>query len=745
VIHRNGLRLLKLVNALLDFSRIEAGRVDAHYEPLDLCAYTAELASIFRSAMEKAGLRFIVSCDTHSEPAYVDREMWEKVVLNLLSNAMKFTLQGEVEIALRSVDGHAELTVRDTGSGIPEHELGRVFERFHRVEGAPGRTHEGTGIGLALVDELVRLHGGTVDVVSRLGVGTTFIVRLPFGANHLPADRIAQASAPRSLSAEASPYVQEALRWLPEYPNPDASVQERESGNEDLTNLFGGEADTHVISCGRVLLADDNRDMREYVQRLLARRYTVTTAEDGREALELALANPPDLILTDVMMPRMDGSELLRELRNDPRTMLLPVIMLSARAGEESRLEGMEAGADDYLVKPFTARELMARVSTHLSMKQLREASRLREQRERQRAEAAEAQYQRILESISEGFLFVDTEWTIRYANRMYAQMARHSLQELVGRNLWELFPESAGTRFGGQFRDAMLNQREAEIEDYYAPQDAWFHVHLYPTTDGLAMFIADVTAERRQKQALLVSEKLAAAGRLASTVAHEINNPLESVVNLLYLARRANTAEQREQYLDYAEREINRVSHIARQTLGFYRETAHLTRIPVKSVVNTLLQVYQGKLRSKDIVVNTNIEKGLEITARSGELNQVLSNLITNAIDACYSEGRLTITAQASAGLDSTPGVEITVSDTGSGIQQENLGRVFEPFFTTKKDVGTGLGLWVVKQIVEGSQGSVSIHSSTEPGRHGTTVTLYLPEMEEVRAQAAGPSTSAA
>lgn len=742
VVHRNSLRLLKLVNALLDFSRIEAGRVDPRYEPADICSFTADLASVFRSAMEKAGLRYIVNCSSISEPVYVDREMWEKVVLNLLSNALKFTLEGEVEISLRSNAAHAELTVRDTGSGIPASELPHIFKRFHRVEATRGRTHEGTGIGLALVDELVRLHAGTVEVRSEVGQGTQFTVRVPFGTRHLPPEKIVGARLPQSVIAGSSPYVQEALRWLPESPE-ETRCDPGDSGNEDLTDLLSGDSQ-EASSMGRVLLVDDNRDMREYVQRLLARKYEVITAQDGLEALELVRTHPPDLVLTDVMMPRMDGFALLNALRKDPRTMLLPVIMLSARAGEDSRVEGMEAGADDYLVKPFTARELMARVGAHLSMKQLREELRLREQRERYRAEAAEGQYHRILESISEGFIFVDSTWTIRYVNALYARLARTTPDRLIGRNLWEQFPEVTATKFGAAYRQAVLTQKDLEIEDYYAPLDAWFRVHLYPTADGMAMFIADVTVERRQRQALLLSEKLAAAGRLASTVAHEINNPLESVVNLLYLARRSTETKQRDQYLDFAEREINRVSHLARQTLGFYRESVNVTRVPVAYVVENLLQVYQGKLRSKNLTVGIQVEPDLEITARGGELNQVLSNLITNAIDACAPGGRLEISASTASKNGHSSGVEITVTDDGEGIRSENLGRVFEPFFTTKKDVGTGLGLWVVKQIVEGSKGSVSIQSSTEPSQRGTAVKLYLPESAEVGTETAS-STSAA
>ena len=200
-VRRNALRLLKLVNTLLDFSRIEAGRVQAVYEPTDLAGVTSEIASVFRSAMENAGLRFSVECQPIAEPVYVDRDMWEKVVSNLLSNAFKFTFEGAVAVTLKPVDGAVELQVRDTGVGIPEDQRERVFERFHRIEGTSARTYEGTGIGLALVQELVKLHGGSVRVESAVGVGSTFTVTIPRGTAHLPAERI---QAARSLASSGN-------------------------------------------------------------------------------------------------------------------------------------------------------------------------------------------------------------------------------------------------------------------------------------------------------------------------------------------------------------------------------------------------------------------------------------------------------------------------------------------------------------------------------------------------------------
>ena len=216
LIQRNGLRLAKLVNTLLDFSRIQAGRMHARFEPADLSVLTAELASVFRSAFDRAGLTFTVDCPPLDQPVYLDREMWEKVMLNLLSNALKYTFDGSVTVRVRRDDAAAVVTVTDTGIGISAAEMPKLFERFHRIESSRARSTEGSGIGLALVKELVGIHGGTIGADSREGAGTTFTVCLPFGAAHLPADELVETPVSRAISGViADPYVQEALRWLP--------------------------------------------------------------------------------------------------------------------------------------------------------------------------------------------------------------------------------------------------------------------------------------------------------------------------------------------------------------------------------------------------------------------------------------------------------------------------------------------------------------------------------------------------
>jgi len=362
LVNRNGARLLRLVNTLLDFSRIEAGRVEAVYQATDLAGLTAELAGVFRSATEKAGLRLSVDCRSLGEPVYVDRDMWEKIVLNLISNAFKFTFDGEIAVSIDRKEDFAELRVRDTGVGIPREAMPKLFERFHRVANTRGRTHEGSGIGLALVHELIKLHGGSIRAESVVEEGTTFIVTVPFGQGHLPKNQIGGTPSLSSTVLGPMPFVEEALRWLPD----SASVETPSHEDEVFPTasrpaLKGGRR-------ARILIADDNADMRQYLTRLLADHYRVEAVADGKSAMANVRERSPDLVVSDIMMPEFDGVELLKQMRAEEKTRGIPVVLLSARAGEESRVEGMQAGADDYLVKPFSARELLARIGARLEI-----------------------------------------------------------------------------------------------------------------------------------------------------------------------------------------------------------------------------------------------------------------------------------------------------------------------------------------------------------------------------------------
>jgi len=403
VVHRNALRLQKLVYALPDFSSIEAGRIQASYVRTDLAALTADLASTFRSAIEQAGMTLVVDCPPLAEPVYVDRDMWEKIVLNLLSNAFEFTFEGEIRVEVRPRGDHIDLRVTDTGVGIPAADLDRVFERFHRVSQTRARTRKGTGIGLALVQELARLHGGSVTVASQEGGGTTFVVSIRTGTSHLPADAISTPRRSTPTSTGAFSYAEEALHWLPYADRRPHPIMESPATASAARNAEAGKA-------ARVLIADDDADMRDYLVRILGQHYRVEAVADSRAALDRINNDAPDLILTDVMMPRLDGFGLLAAVRGDERTRSIPIVLLSARAGEEARIEGLHAEPDDYVVTPFNARELLACVASQLQLARVR--------RESERALRYQSeQYLTLLNRAPLGICLVDADFRFAEVN----------------------------------------------------------------------------------------------------------------------------------------------------------------------------------------------------------------------------------------------------------------------------------------------------------------------------------------
>ncbi|MCC6587982.1 MAG: PAS domain S-box protein [Bryobacterales bacterium] len=444
--HRNALRLLRLVNSLLDFSRIEAGRISASYTPVDLAALTSDLASNFRSLMEGVGLEFVVECEPLPEPVYVDRDMWEKIVFNLLSNAFKFTLSGGVTVRLEGRGRQAVLTVADTGIGIEQSQLAHVFERFHRVEGAQGRTFEGTGIGLALIQELVKLHGGSVEARSTPGKGSEFTVRVPFGHRHLPAERIGRSPEHHvSTALRADVFVGEAQTWTP--------AEDRKAAA-----AAGGTRESAAPSKPRILIADDNGDMRAHLLRLLGGDYDAQAVGDGVEALKAVRERAPDLLIADVMMPALDGFGLLKAWRQDPALREIPVILLSARAGEEARTEGIAAGADDYLTKPFAAQELLARVETTLALQHIRREARAA-------IEASEERYRAILEQVTDGIFVATPEGRYVDANSAGAAMFGYTREELLEVPFEKMLAEEELERLPKQL--ARLEAGEIDRDDW--------------------------------------------------------------------------------------------------------------------------------------------------------------------------------------------------------------------------------------------------------------------------------------
>jgi signal transduction histidine kinase/PleD family two-component response regulator len=742
LVHRNSVRLLKLVNTLLDFSRIEAGRMQAVYQPTDLAALTADLASAFRSAIERAGMRLVVDCPALGDPAYVDRDMWEKIVLNLMSNAFKYTLEGEVRVSLRRSGASIELRVTDTGVGIPERELPHVFERFHRVEGSQGRTHEGTGIGLSLVQELVRLHGGSVRVASRPGAGSTFTVTMPAGAAHLPADRIDATPASSPTTVGAKPYVDEALRWLP---HTEQDLPASESIIETVL-AAGGDVAATGKPRARVLIADDNADMRDYVTRLLATKYDVEAVADGSAALSAARRRIPDVILADVMMPVVDGFALLRELRGDSQLSAIPMVLLSARAGEEARVEGWTAGADDYLVKPFSARELLARVESHLNLARVRREAdaALRESENRFRA---------LVLASSDVVYRMNPDWSeMRYLEgRDFIQNTHAPSRDWLSTYI----AVDDQPQVLEAIQRAIAAKSVLQLEHRVRRVDGtlgWTLSRAVPISDSRGEIIewfgtaTDITERKRTQEALqhsLASEKRARAeaqranrmkDEFLTTLSHELRTPLNAILgwSQILAGPEAPTGDHLQRGLETIERNARAQIHLIEDLLDVSRISEGKIRLEVKPValadtVEAAMASVRPAAEAKRITIQTLLDRqNDQVTGDPARLQQVAWNLLSNAVKFTPKGGRIQVVLELVQSQ-----VVLSVADNGEGIAPEFLPHVFDRFrqgdqTTTRAFGGLGLGLSIVRHLVELHGGSV--RAVSEGRGKGTTFVVELP-----------------
>jgi PAS domain S-box-containing protein len=731
VSHRNALRLLKLVNTLLDFSRIEAGRAQACYQPVDLSSLTAELASNFESLCQKAGLRLIVHCNAlpPDEPAYVDRDMWEKIVLNLLSNAFKFTLRGEIEVRLEPADGQALLTVRDTGVGIPFEELPRMFQRFHRVEDSRGRTHEGTGIGLALVQELVKLHGGTVSVTSAMGQGSTFRIAIPLGKAHLDPGRVGKTSPVESTSVVPAAFVEEASRWLPDQQQQGGGQASDRSDQGVFPQRPLAEAESFEGKT-RILWADDNADMRAYVGRLLGDRFDVEAVPDGQAALEAARAREPDLVLSDVMMPRLDGFGLLRELRADPQLCEIPVILLSARAGEEARIEGLEATADDYLIKPFSARELLALVESHLKMSRFRheatEAAR--------RADRNASLLASIVESSDDAIVSKNLEGIIMSWNRGAERLFGYTAPEVIGKSINILIPPDHIDEEPGILARLRRGERVEHFETIRMRKDGTrlnISLTISPVKDaqglvvGASKIARNITERVRQEQALqIVNATLHQANAdlqlFAYSASHDLQEPVRMMrvySELLQETFGGQLGPLGDEFIRHTVEGATRMDNLL-QGLRTYTQvsTTHhppLEEIDAGAVLNKTLKDLQALIEESGASIS--IAPLPRVRMHEFQIEQLFQNLIGNAIR--YRNGlpriRIAATLQDKDWL-------FSVEDNGIGIEPRFKEQIFDAFkrlHNSSQYPGTGMGLAICQRVIERAGGRIWVESEPEKG----------------------------
>ncbi|HET7556306.1 MAG TPA: ATP-binding protein [Gaiellaceae bacterium] len=709
LIRRNALRLLRLVNTLLDFSRAESGRIDALFQPTDLAAVTADLASAFRSAIEAAGLRFAVDCPPLDEPIWVDREAWEKIVLNLLSNALKFTLAGEIAVSLYGEDEEVVLQVRDSGVGVPPQELPHLFERFHRIRDVEGRSHEGSGIGLALVDELTRLHGGTVGVESEVGAGSTFTVRVPQGSAHLPADKLGGPEGTATRSLGAAPYVEEALRWLPDDTRPDDGA-EPERLRDDLVRATGASRGASA----RILIADDNADLRGYLARLLRRYWQVETVADGEAALAAARQSPPDLVLSDVMMPRLGGFELLRELRADPRTSSVPVVLVSARAGAESAVEGLEAGADDYLVKPFSARELVARVRANLELARLRVETAQLEAVATERARA-----ERALMTLPDGVFTVDASGAIDLWNPAASRITGLEADAVAGAPVERALPgwDAVAERLAA--RPGRTTTCPLELDG----RELWLSLVASPYAGGMLYGFRDATEAARFEEM---------RQEVITTVSHELRTPVSSIYGAAATLAREDvplTDDTARELVAMLHAETERLSRIVDDLVTASSLVGEDTRAPagecdVADLVDRVLE--RARSRCPDNVrLRTRLPDRIEPSTLDEErLEQILDALLDNAIRYSPDGGEVELGVELSDAA-----IRFSVRDSGIGIDPRHHPRIGEKFYRADPELvhgaaGLGLGLYICRQLAELMNGRLWFEST--PGA-GSTFFLEL------------------
>lgn len=741
VVNRNALRLLKLVNTLLDFARIEAGRRDAVYQPTDLAAVTADLTSVFRSACERAGLRLVVDCPPLDHPVFVDRDMWEKIVLNLLSNAFKFTFEGQITVSLRRIGEVAELRVADTGTGIPPKEIARIFERFHRIEDARGRTHEGSGIGLSLVQELVKLHGGSVRVESEFGRGSVFVISLPLGSDHLAPAQIRNVATDALLSGNALSFGEEALHWLPDLMSDASAVsfpsRQPESAAMRLPHIDAKE------SRPRILIADDNADMRHYLVRLLADDYQVVAVPDGKAALREAREQIPDLILTDVMMPRLDGFGLLRELRADPETSSLPVIMLSARAGEESRVEGMKAGADDYLVKPFSANELRVRVSALLQLTRIRRtaAESLRQGEERLRMALTAA---RMLawefDPATDHILFSDNVFDVYGLRPGTTLRTRNEWLNLVHVDDVERHQSIVmkAVQESGEYVSQFRMTRPVDGGVIWLEERGHAVQKEAGESTRFVGVVMDITNKKRdddrlRHMAAALSEADRRKNEFLAILAHELRNPLAPIGNGLQLMRLACGNEIAvEQTRTMMERQLTQLVRLVDDLMDISRISQgklELRREPIElaDVLNNAIETSQPLFEEMGHRLELAIPKeSLVVNADLIRLSQVFMNLLINAAKYSDRDGHVIITVERHENM-----AHVSVRDHGIGIDADQLPRIFDMFSQVNRSLersqgGLGIGLSLVKQFVDMHGGT--IEGRSEGPDKGSEFVVSLP-----------------
>jgi two-component system, NtrC family, sensor kinase len=477
----------------------------------------------------------------------------------------------------------------------------------------------------------------------------------------------------------------------------------------------------------RVLLVDDTEQNHYVLSRILARAgLQVEQCTTGKEALE-RVKSCPDLVILDVKLPDLSGYEVCRRIKTDPIAQSVPVLQISASfVSNESKVQALEGGADGYLTHPIDATVLVATVKSLLRLKQAELISR----------ESAQ-QWQSTVDALPEYLVLLDTENKVVRCNRAFVELSGKTFNEVIGHDGVAILRQVLGSA------DFLAH---AENSRYVAEQQHghhWFLVTAHAVMTGAQRFgsivvLANITERKLAEETLRHTEKLAATGRLAQTIAHEINNPLEALTNLIYLCTHTDDQQEIQGFLQQATRELERVAKITKQILSFHRETKVPVELDFQDMVQSVLALYVIQLQAKHINVDYKKGPAFSIHGFPGELRQVFANLIGNAIDASPDHGCLCLRIRKGS-LHGVPGVVFTIHDEGPGIPKDLRNRVLEPFFTTKELRGTGLGLWLANSLVMKHRGTLRFRSRRASGGIGTCFRVFLPigSASELKAKA--------
>jgi len=719
-IKRNAQSLLQQVNDLLDLARIDAQQMPLAYICANVAALLRDVAASFAAAAEERSITLLIE-GADELYADVDRAKFVRILANLLSNAFKFTpAGGRICCSIERVANRRFLlSVQDNGPGVPPKMREQIFSRF--TQGQDGLSGNGSGLGLNIVKEFVELHFGTVVALDAPGGGAIFQVEMPM-------------RAPKGV------FVRES--------NDELALATYQS--IDLLEPQSQPVRDHKLGNSRILVVEDNPDLRHFLYDVLIDDYNVTLAEDGAIALASALEDPPDLVITDLMMPHFDGEQFIRELRASGRFPNVPVLVLSARADDALRETLLEELVQDYLTKPFSPQELRARVRNLIMVKRTVDilqkelnsqasdvceltaglvSSRKSLQEGLLALQISERRWLGLYKNTAVGIALADREGRILKANPALQRMLGYGESEIVGVSFIEITEESqrAMTKrnvhglFDGVIDNYHVQKRYEKRNGGYL----WANVSvsLIPAVDRegprLAVIVEDVSSRKQAEGALAATQaelarvsRFTTMGELVASIAHEVNQPLSAIVTnsqaaLRWMARDTPDLQEVVAALNRVNRDASLAGDVIARIRNFL-SMGGIKREPVQvwRIVDDLLLMLHTLLLESDVQVRVRIAPGLpDLLADPVQLQQVMLNLVVNAIDAMrdqqYRDHILTMAVTA----DATEGVIFSVSDTGPGISPGMEDKIFDALFSTKSD-GLGMGLAISRSIIENHGG---------------------------------------